>query len=159
MSRGELKRKWAQLAPREQQLVAAAVGLVAAALIWWLLLAPPLTTIRAAEAQHRSLDAQLQRMLALQAQARALQSQPRQTADEASRLLEATVRDKLGTKARMTIAGERVTVALVGVPPEVLGQWLTQARTNARVLPAEAKLTRTPAGLWDGTVVLALPAR
>ena len=155
----ELRSKWAQLAPREQQLVGAAAGLVAAALIWWLLLAPPLATIRAADAQHRTLDAQLQRMLALQAQARTLQSQPRQTADEAGRLLEATVREKLGAKARMTIAGERVTVALTGVPPEALGPWLTQARTNARVLPVEARLTRTAAGLWDGTVVLALPAR
>jgi general secretion pathway protein M len=154
----EIKRKWAQLAPREQHMVGAAAGLVVAALIWWVLLAPPLATIRAAETQHRLLDAQLQRMLALQAQARTLQSQPRQSADEATRLLEATVREKLGAKARISIAGGRVTISLTGVAPETLGQWLTQARTNARVLPVEAKLTRTAAGLWDGTVVLALPA-
>ena len=155
----ELKRRWAQLAPREQHLVGGAAGLVAAALLWWLLLAPPLATLRAAEGQHRALDAQLQRMLGLQAQARALQAQPRQSADEAGRLLESTVREKLGTNARMTIAGERVTIALTGAPAEALGQWLTQARTNARVLPVEAKLTRNAVGLWDGTLVLALPAR
>lgn len=155
----ELKRKWAQLAPREQHLVGGAAGLVAAALAWWLLLAPALATLRAAESQHRVLDAQLQRMLGLQAQARTLQGQPRQSADEAGRLLEATVREKLGTTARMTIAGERVTIALTGTSPDALGQWLTQARTNARVLPVEARLTRTGSGLWDGTLVLALPAR
>lgn len=157
MIQSGLARKWAQLAPREQHLVAGAAALVLAAVLWWLLLAPALAVVRSAEAQHRALDTQLQRMQGLQAQALALQSQPRQTADEASRLLEATVREKLGTNARTTIAGERVTIALTGASPEALGTWLTQARTNARVLPVEARLTRNAAGLWDGTLVLALP--
>lgn len=159
MNAAGLRQQWARLVPREQRLVAGAVGLVAVALLWWLALAPPLAVMRTAETQHRALDAQLQRMLGLQAQAQALQSQPRQTADEASRLLEATVRQQLGTTARMTIAGERVTVTLGGASPAALGQWLTQARTNARVLPVEARLVRNPAGLWDGTLVLALPPR
>lgn len=159
MIQSELARKWGLLAPREQQLVAAAVALVLAALLWWLLLAPPLAVMRAAQAQHRALDGQLQRMLGLQAQAKALQSQPRQTLEETTRVLEATVREKLGATARINIAGERVTVSLTGASPDALGQWLTQARTNARALPAEARLTRNAAGLWDGTLVLALPAR
>ncbi len=159
MNAAGLRQQWARLVPREQRLVAGAVGLVAVALLWWLALAPPLAVARTAESQHRALDAQLQRMLGLQAQAQALQSQPRQTAEEASRLLEATVREQLGTTARMTIAGERVTVTLGGAAPAALGQWLTQARTNARVLPVEARLVRNPAGLWDGTLVLALPPR
>lgn len=159
MNAAGLRQQWARLVPREQRLVAGAVGLVAVALLWWLALAPPLAVARTAESQHRALDAQLQRMLGLQAQAQALQSQPRQTAEEASRLLEATVRQQLGTTARMTIAGERVTVTLGGAAPAALGQWLTQARTNARVLPVEARLVRNPAGLWDGTLVLALPPR
>lgn len=159
MNAAGLRQQWARLVPREQRLVAGAAGLVAVALLWWLALAPPLAVVRAAESQHRALDAQLQRMLGLQAQAQALQSQPRQTAEEASRLLEATVRQQLGTTARMTIAGERVTVTLGGAAPAALGQWLTQARTNARVLPVEARLVRNPAGLWDGTLVLALPPR
>ncbi len=159
MNAAGLRQHWARLVPREQRLVAGAAGLVALALLWWLALAPPLAVVRTAESQHRALDAQLQRMLGLQAQAQALQSQPRQTADEASRLLEATVRQQLGTAARMTIAGERVTVTLAGAAPAAVGQWLTQARTNARVLPVEARLVRTPAGLWDGTLVLALPPR
>lgn len=159
MNAAGLRQQWARLVPREQRLVAGAAGLVAVALLWWLALAPPLAVVRTAETQHRALDAQLQRMVGLQAQAQALQSQPRQTAEEASRLLEATVRQQLGTTARMTIAGERVTVTLVGAAPAAVGQWLTQARTNARVLPVEARLVRNPAGLWDGTLVLALPPR
>ena len=154
-----LKLQWGRLAPREQALVAGATGLVALALLWWLLLAPPLAILRGAEVQHRVLDAQVQRMRLLQAEAQALQAQPRQSADEASRLLEATLRQQLGLTARMSIAGERVTVTLSGTSPQALGQWLTQARTNARMLPAEARLTRNPSGLWDGMVVLALPAR
>ena len=43
--------------------------------------------------------------------------------------------------------------------PDTLAQWLTQARVNARALPAEARLTRNAAGQWDGTLVMSLPAR
>lgn len=159
MNAADVKRKWAQLAPREQHLVAAAAGLIAAALLWWLVLAPPLAVLQSAAVQHRALDAQLQQMLGLQAQAQSLQSQPRQSADETTRLLEATTRETLATTARMTISGERVTIVLGGAVPDALGRWLTQVRTNARALPQEARLTRNAAGLWDGTLVLGLPAR
>lgn len=159
MTGSGLKQKWAMLGPREQRMVAGASALVAVALLWWLALAPPLAVVRAAETQHRALESQLQQMLGLQAQARALQTQPRQTVDEASRLLEATVRQQLGPSARMSISGERVTLTLAGTSPAALGQWLTQARINARVLPAEARLTRNAAGQWDGTLVMALPPR
>jgi general secretion pathway protein M len=159
MKPAALKPYWVRLAPREQALVAGAAGLVALALLWWLLLAPPLAVLGAAAAQHRVLDEQLQRMAALQSQAEALKSQPRQTQDEAVRLLEATVRQQLGLTARMAIVGDRVTVTLAGATPQALGSWLAQARTNARVLPAEARLARNPAGLWDGTLVLGLPPR
>lgn len=154
-----LKLHWARLARREQLLVAGAAGLVTLALLWWVALAPALAILRSAGEQHRLLDAQLQRMLSLQAQAQSLQSQPRQTHEEASRLLEATVRQHLGLSARMSISGERVTITLTGASPQALGQWLVQARTNARVLPGEAQLTRNAAGLWDGTIVLTLPPR
>ena len=159
MTLSELKLRWARLAPREQRLVAGAVALVLLALLWWLALAPALATLRAAPEQHRATDAQMQRMLSLQAQAQTLQAQPRQTQEDTSRLLEATVRQQLGVTARMTITGDRVTVTLTGVSPEAFSQWLTQARTNARVLPSEARLARNAAGLWDGVLVLGLPAR
>lgn len=159
MSLASLKPYWVRLAPREQGLVTAATGLAALALLWWLALAPALAVLRTAPEQHRALDAQLQRMQSLQAQAEALKTQPRQTPEEASRQLEATVRQQLGLTARISISGDRVTVTLNGTAPEALARWLSQARTNARVLPSEARLTRNPAGLWDGTLVLALPPR
>lgn len=159
MKPSDLKLRWSRLVPREQRLVGAAAGLVAVALLWWVALAPPLAVLRVADEQHRGLDAQLQRMRSLQAQAQALQAQPRQTQDDTSRLLEVTVRQQLGLTARISISGERVTVTLSGATPEALSLWLTQARTNARVLPSEARLTRNPAGLWDGVLVLGLPPR
>lgn len=154
-----LRARWAGLAPREQALVAGAGALVLLALLWWVLVGPALATLRSAEAQHRALDQQLQQMKRLQAQARAMQAQPRQNPDDAMRQLEAAIRQQLGVSARYSIAGERVTLALNNTPPQALAQWLTQVRTNARAIPGEAKLTRNPAGGWDGSLVLTLPAR
>lgn len=150
---------WSRLAEREKLMVSAALALVALALLWWVALAPALGTLRQAEAQHRALDAQLQQMRALQAQAQALQAQPRQSADESLRLLETSVQQRLGTSARISVAGERVTLTLSGTPADALAQGLTQARVNARALPGEARLNRNAAGLWEGTLVLTLPPR
>ena len=154
-----LRARWNVLVPREKALVAGAAIVVGAAMLWWIALAPALATLRGAEAQHLLLDSQLQQVRGLQTQAQVLQSQPRQSHDEALRLLETSVTQKLGTAARMTISGERVTISLTGAPADALAQWLTQARVNARALPSEARLFRNAAGLWDGTLVLTVPAR
>jgi general secretion pathway protein M len=154
-----LRGWWQGLASRERLLVGAGAALVAAALFWWVALAPAIGTLRAAEAQQRSLDAQLQHMQRLQAQAQAMQAQPPQNADESLRQLEQSIRQHLGTVARYSISGERVTVTLTGAPSAVVARWLAEARTDARTLPGEARLTRNAAGNWDGTLVLALPTR
>ena len=154
-----LRNRWEALRPREQTMVAAAGALVVLAVLWLVLLGPALSTLRTAEAQRRTLDSQVQQMAALQAQAKALQAQPKQNHDEALRLLELSVRQRLGTTARMVIAGDRVTVTLTGTAADALAQWLTQARANARALPSEAHLLRNSNGLWEGTLVLTLPPR
>jgi hypothetical protein len=48
-------------------------------------------------------------------------------------------------------------VTLSGTQPDALAQWLTQARVSAHALPSEAHLQRSSSGLWEGTLVLALP--
>ena len=154
-----LRARWEGLRPREQVMVAVAAVVVVAALIWFVALGPALATLRTAEVQRRTLDAQLLQMRSLQTQAQALQSQPKQGYDEALRLLELAVRQRLGATARMVIAGERVTLTLAGTAPDALAQWLTEARVNARALPGEAHLKRNAAGLWEGTLVLTLPPR
>jgi general secretion pathway protein M len=158
-TRALLRARWEGLAAREKMLTAAAGALIVVALVWLVLLGPALGTLRGAETQRRALDEQLRQMQALQAQAQALQAQPKQNHDDAVRLLELSVRQRLGTSARILIAGDRATVTLTGTSPDALAQWLTQARVNARALPGEARIARNAAGLWEGTLVLALPPR
>lgn len=155
----DLRTRWNGLAPREKLWVAAAAALVVAVLVWWVAVGPALATLRTAEQQHRVLDAQLQEMQSLQAQAQALQALPKQNYDEAVRLLELSVRQRLGTTARLLVAGDRATITLSGTAADALAQWLTQARVNARALPSEARLFRNSGGLWEGTLVLTLPPR
>jgi general secretion pathway protein M len=155
----QVAHAWGGLAPREKLLASGAATVIVLALVWWLAIGPALAVLRTSEAQHRSLDAQLARMQALQQQARALQSQPRQSHDDSLRALETAVRQRLGTTARTTVAGDRVTLTLAGTQPDALAAWLAEARASARALPAEARLTRGPTGGWDGTLVLTLPAR
>jgi len=159
MNRQALQAWWKALAARERRLLLGAAALVAAALVWWIALAPALATLHAADAQHEALEAQLAQMQRLQAQARAMQALPRQSAEEGVRQLEAAIRQHLGTSARYTILGDRVTVTLADARAEALAQWLAQVRTNARAIPGEAKLARNATGGWDGSVVLTLPAR
>ena len=154
-----LRARWQGMAARERTLVTAGVALVVLALLWWLAVAPALAVLRSAEPQHRALDEQLGRMRGLQQQVRALQSQPKLGPDEALRAIEESVRQRLGPSARISVAGERVTITLAGTPPDALAGWLGQARVNARMLPTDARLTRGASGGWDGTLVLALPAR
>ncbi len=164
-ARALLRQRWDALAPRERTAVAAAVTLVVLALVWWVLLGPAVQTLRAAEGQHQQIDAQLQTVRRMQAEALALQSQPRMGYDDALRALETSVKQRLGASGQLSVVGERATVTLKAAPADALARWLTQARVNARALPSEARLTRsagvaaTAPATWDGTLVLTLPPR
>ena len=171
-----LQARWKALAPREQSLVLAAGALVALALLWWVALAPALATLRTAPARHAALDAQLQRMHGLQAEAQQLQAAPPSSPGDAVGALRTALAQRLGNTAQLNVAGDRATVTLKGASADALAQWLTQARSNARATPLEARLTRSAAVAapgtaapvlgtpraamprWDGTLVLALPA-
>ena len=171
-----LQQRWKALAPREQNLVMAASAIVALALLWWVALAPALKTLRTAPARHAALDAQLQRMQSLQAEAQQLQATPATSPGDAVGALRTALAQRLGNTAQLNVAGDRATVTLKGASADALAQWLAQARSNARATPLEARLTRsataaptgnapvtlgsTPVAMprWDGTVVLALPA-
>ena len=163
--------RWQTLGAREQTLLRSAAGVVGLAFVWWVLIAPPLRTLRQADALQRSLDVQAQKMQALQAQAQALQSQPKLSRDDALRALDASIKQRLGASAQLNVLGDRVTVTLKSTPADALAQWLVQARVNARAIPSEARLvrstnpaapatpgSRTPVA-WDGTLVLSLPAQ
>ncbi len=172
-----LKARWAATAPRERRLASLALALVALALLWWIALAPALRTLGAAPAEHARLDAQLQRMATLRAQAQALQAQPRANRDDALSALETATRQSLGANAQLLAAaggGEGVGVTLRAAPADALARWLAQTRGNAHAVPREAHLTRAQGGgsapaaadakteptqtRWDGALVMSLPA-
>jgi general secretion pathway protein M len=155
-----LRLRWNTLADREKYAVYLAAAVMGLGVLWWVLLAPALHTVRSADAEHRRLDAQLQHMQRLQAQAQALKIQPKTSHDEAVGALDQSVKQRLGSGAQLHVNGALATLTLKGVPAETLAQWLAQARVNAHATLKEARLLRGTAATpptWDGTLVLGLP--
>ena len=149
---------WAALPGRERLLLGSALAVVLLALLWSVGVAPALTTLRTAESQHRALDAELQSMRALAAEAASLQATPRIKPEDGRKALELSVKERLGAAAQLVLAGDRATVTLKGAPAAALAEWLAQARSNARAVPAEAHLSLNAARTgWDGRIVLTLP--
>ena len=152
--------RWDALAPRERRLLSGAAALVAVALVWWVTLSPALTRLKTAAVQGPQLEAQLQQMQSLKAQALALQSQPKLSGTDAQAALESLVKQRLAGTGQLMVAGDRATLTLKGAEADALAQWLAQARVNARAVPFEVRLVKSAVpSSWDGTVVLSLPAR
>lgn len=149
-----LQLRWAQSSARERQLVRVALAFVTLALLWFVALSPALRSLQAAKTQGPLLEAQLQSMLQLQAQAQAIQAQPNAPAADARGLLDAAL-PTLGKAARMSVAGDRATVSLESSAPAALTEWLVQARLNAHARPLELHLSQRQ-GLWTGVIVLQL---
>lgn len=147
---------WAQRAPREKSILKLAALLIGAALLWSVALAPAIGTLRSFEAKRMAQEAQLQSMLRLQAQAKALQSQPRMGQTAAKQALQASVQKAFGAKGEISSNGGAVTVTLRGVSAEALAQWLASARAEARAVPVQARLNRVGT-LWSGTLQMGLP--
>ena len=156
MNATALQHWWEQRASREKSALRSAAVLMAAALLWTQALAPALQTLRSFDAKHAELDTQLQTMLSLQAQAKALQALPRMTPTAASQALRESVQKAFDKNADFTINGGTATVTLRGVNADSLAQWLATARSQANSAPTNASLSRTPGG-WSGTVQMALP--
>lgn len=147
---------WERLALRERRLAVLAFSVIGLGLLWALGIAPALRTLRTAPAQMEALDTQLELMQKLAAQAKGLQSRPALTREDAVRALESSLQQRLGGSFQLNVAGERVTVVLKAAAPDLLAQWLSQARITARALVSQARLTRGTGG-WDGTLTLDLP--
>ncbi len=157
-----LQSRWASLTQREKNWLWLAFVMLLIALLWFVLLAPAIATLRSADAQARTLDAQLERMRAMQLEAVAIQKQPVRNYDEVLRALTSVTTHVLGTSAKLLVVGDRASVTLQEGSADGLAQWLTDARVNAQSVPLEAKLTRSPetgATRWNGVVVMSLPAR
>ncbi len=166
-----LLQRWEAFSAREKRLLSWGAMFMALASLWWWGLAPALRTVREAQAQQAQVDAQWQHLSDLQIQAQALQKLPRMTQAAALRALQNTTTELLGTGAKLNTTGDRSTVTLTAISPEALARWLAQVRVQARAVPIEAHLERTPnqrqetspsatpkPPLWSGSVVLSLPA-
>lgn len=151
-----MRHWWSQRAPREQRMLGIALALVGVALLWWLGVAPALRSLRQWETQAPRLEAQLQTMRGLQAEAQSLQAQPPLSTAAAQQALQSTL-GALGTSGSVVVQGTLATVTLRGASPQALAQWLARARTEARLAPSQANLSRDAKGGWNGTLQLPLP--
>lgn len=148
------RERWRALAVRERRLVVLAATLVALAVAWSLLVAPAWRTVRAAPAEIDRLDGQLQEMQRLAAEARELRRTPPPPPAQTEAALRAAT-ERLGERARITLAGDRATVTFTGIEGAQLRDWLAEVRVGARARPLEAQLARAGSG-FNGTVVLML---
>jgi general secretion pathway protein M len=156
-------RRWATLGFRERVMVGSAIALIAVALTWWVGISPALKQLRLAQAAAPQLDAQLQSMRKQAAEAASLKAQRALSYDESLRSLENSIKS-LGVGASLSVSDSKAVVTLRAVRGDVLAPWLAQVRSNARLVPSELRLKKaagtTPTlTLWDGSMVLSLPAR
>ena len=164
MSASDLRQaaraRWHALSPREQRGVSVLAVLLAVWLFGSVAIAPALHTLRDSEHRRALIGQQHSHMLALQAQAQALQTRTPLSRDEALRLLQGLTPP---AQIQLTAQGDRVSVQLKAVPATTLSHWLAQARSQAQALPLEAHLTRNTSAnaavTWDGSLVLSLPKR
>ena len=154
---------WSRRTESERLLVAAAAALVLGTLLWSVALGPALRTLQSADSTRVTLENQLQTMLAMQAQARALGSQPHLSGTVAGKLLEKSVQTTFGKNGRVTLANNQATVVLEAVSPLALARWLGQARVDAQSKPITVQIVRSSdaasgEALWSGTLQMSLPA-
>lgn len=142
-ARAQLLQRWAALAPRERQGLQLALVALGLLLVWQLAVQPAWRTLQSAPAQRAALDAQVAEMQALAAEARELRALPPVPPEQAEAALRAAT-ERLGSGARLTLAGGRATVTLAQVDPTALSAWLAEVRSGARARVTELQLGRSP---------------
>ena len=164
--KAQLLARWQALSPRDQRVLSALAGVIGLLVFFSLAVTPALNTLRDSDNRRGQIAQQQAQMLALQAQAQALQTRTVLSRDEALRQLQSITPNKY---MQLQAQGTRVSVQLKAMPAADLALWLAQARQQAQTLPTEAHLTRnatsttatttTAAVVWDGNLVLSLPNR
>lgn len=149
-----LQSRWEAMAARERIGLSIAASLLGLLLIWQLGIASALRTLRDAPQQIDRLDAQLQDMQRMANEAKELRAIPAVSAAQARLALNAAT-DRLGAAAKLSVHGERATLALTNASSEQLLAWLGEARNAARARPIEAQLQRGPKG-YSGTLLVSL---
>ncbi len=147
---------WRARTPRERQAVVWLLTLLIAFAVWALLIQPAWRVANTAPAQIDQLNAQLEQMKRVAAEAQSLRGTPPVSVAQASAALKSST-DRLGDKARLTLQGDRATLTLTGVTGDGLRAWLVEARSGARARPVEAQLQRGANG-YTGSLVVAIGA-
>jgi general secretion pathway protein M len=164
--KAQLLARWQAFSPRDQRVLSTLAGVIGLLVFISLAVTPALNTMRDSDNRRVQIAQQQAQMLALQAQAQALQTRTVLSRDEALRQLQSITPNKY---MQLQTQGTRVSVQLKAMPAADLALWLAQARQQAQTLPTEANLTRnaasttatatTTATVWDGNLVLNLPTR
>jgi general secretion pathway protein M len=149
-----LRERWQGLGARERRLLGFAVVVLGAFVLWSAAIQPAWRTLRNAPAQIDALDAQLQEMQALAGEARELRGTPAFNPEQSAAALK-SASERLGSKGRLSLQGERAVLTLNGASSAQLREWLVEARAGARARPVEAQLSRNAQG-YSGSVVLSL---
>lgn len=145
---------WLKLSSRERLGVGIATLVLSILLLWWIAIAPARKTLREVPAQRTLLEAQLAQMQRQAADVGRLRAQPPLRLAQAQSALTAAT-ERLGSKAKLTITGDRATVTFNGIEGPALLAWLGEVRSGARARPVEAQLKRLGRA-YDGTVTLGL---
>jgi general secretion pathway protein M len=146
--------RWIAMSPRDRRLAALAALVLLLFAVWMLAVQPALKTLREASIRLDELQTELQQMQALATEVRELRAAPALSTEQSAAALKAAS-DRLGTKGRLSIQGERAVLTLNGAGSSQLREWLAEARAGARARPVEAQLTRNAQG-FSGTIVLSL---
>jgi general secretion pathway protein M len=158
--KAQLQARWQAFSPRDQRVLSALAGLIGLLIFISLAVTPALNTLRDSDSRRSQIAQQQAHMLALQAQAQALQTRTFLSRDEALRQLQSITPN---AHMQLQAQGARVSVQVKAMPAADLAHWLAQARQQAQTLPTEAHLTRNAAApsatAWDGNLVLSLPNR
>jgi general secretion pathway protein M len=151
-----LRARWRRLGARDRRLVLLALSVIVLFVGWTVAIQPAWRTLRDAPVQRDLLDLQLQEIRALAAEAQQLRNAPALNAEQSAAALRAAS-ERLGTKARLSLQGDRAVLTLNGVSSAQLREWLAEARSGARARPVEAQLSRGAQG-FNGSVVLNIGA-
>lgn len=153
-ARKQAGKFWQARAPRERQLISAAAVALAVLLIWLVAMQPALKTLREAPVELDVLDAQWQQMQLAALESEGLRAaSPVPPAQAADALRGAT--ERLGSKAKLIVQGDRATLTFTGLAFEDLRAWLGEARSGARARPVEAQLLKAATG-YSGSISMTL---
>ncbi len=141
---------WQARAPRERQLIAGMAVALVALFVWLVAIQPALRTLREAPVELGRLDQQWQQTQLAAFEIESLRNATPVPPAQAAEALRAAT-ERLGSKAKLVVQGDRATVTFTGVAFEDLRAWLGEARSGARARPVEAQFLKAASG-YSGSI-------